>query len=366
MSYTFLLASGEVSSAECYSDIPVFAPSKSSRSAEKFSCNGNATESCPASPSGTTCEHSTANRGAEKSTASAEAFPAKTSLAQARARESAEREAGCGASSRVLLARFDPNTRLWKTLQCSLFGDSDECLETFPRSGMTQNGLLWELTTWAHPTGESVSGFWRTPDTGAGGEISAEKAADFAMRKTRASGSVIQLRLCDQVRHPQLWPTPTVCGNNNRKGLSKTSGDGLATAVLTYPTPNCSGMDGGSNSRKANRRGGIHQMLYPTPTRSDYKGRGPNSSQKGLPEIVKKLYPTPTCHDTKANISLRQNHQNGLGEVVYGGIETPQTKTARLNPNWVEWLMGWPIGWTDSKPLATDKFHSCLQQHLDY
>jgi DNA (cytosine-5)-methyltransferase 1 len=28
-----------------------------------------------------------------------------------------------------------------------------------------------------------------------------------------------------------LWPTPTVHGNHNRKGLSPDSGDGLATAV---------------------------------------------------------------------------------------------------------------------------------------
>lgn len=33
----------------------------------------------------------------------------------------------------------------------------------------------------------------------------------------------------------RLWPTPTACGNNNRKGLSPKSGDGLATAVLGLP-----------------------------------------------------------------------------------------------------------------------------------
>ena len=27
-----------------------------------------------------------------------------------------------------------------------------------------------------------------------------------------------------------------------------------------------------------------------------------------------------------------------------------------LNPEFSEWLMGWPIGWTDLKLLATDKF----------
>lgn len=35
----------------------------------------------------------------------------------------------------------------------------------------------------------------------------------------------------------KMWPTPTSNGNYNRKGLSATSGDGLATAVKVWPTP---------------------------------------------------------------------------------------------------------------------------------
>jgi hypothetical protein len=35
----------------------------------------------------------------------------------------------------------------------------------------------------------------------------------------------------------------------------------------------------------------------------------------------------------------------------------------RLNPPWVEWLMGWPIGWTELKPSATAKFQQWLQWH---
>lgn len=314
MSYTYLRASGAESSAECYSDIPAFVLSRLSLTAEKFCFNDSATESCPNFQSGTTCGLSTGDRGAGKSTVSAEASPVRTSPLPERARDSTESEAGCGANSRVLLARYDRDTRLWKTPQCSLFEDSDECLKTFPRSGIMQNGLLWEQTMLARPTGASVSGFWRTPDTGAGGEISADKAADFAAGKTRASGNVIQIRLCDQVRHPQLWPTPTVCGNNNRKGLTKTSGDGLATAVL-------------------------------------------------------KTYPTPKCQD--AGAALFDRHKGNLGEVIHGqylngGNAIPQTQTARLNPNWVEWLMGWPIGYTDSKQLATDKFRSWRQLLLTF
>jgi hypothetical protein len=37
-----------------------------------------------------------------------------------------------------------------------------------------------------------------------------------------------------------------------------------------------------------------------------------------------------------------------------------------LNPTWVEWLMGWPLGWTDLKPLAMAKFQQWQQQHGTY
>lgn len=37
--------------------------------------------------------------------------------------------------------------------------------------------------------------------------------------------------------------------------------------------------------------------------------------------------------------------------------------TGPLNPEWVEWLMGWPIGWTELKPLAMDRFREWQQQH---
>ena len=30
----------------------------------------------------------------------------------------------------------------------------------------------------------------------------------------------------------------------------------------------------------------------------------------------------------------------------------------QLNPQWVEWLMGWPIGWTACTELETAKFQT--------
>ena len=37
-----------------------------------------------------------------------------------------------------------------------------------------------------------------------------------------------------------------------------------------------------------------------------------------------------------------------------------------LNPVFVEWLMGWPLGWTGLKPLETDKYHFVQQPHGEF
>lgn len=38
-------------------------------------------------------------------------------------------------------------------------------------------------------------------------------------------------------------------------------------------------------------------------------------------------------------------------------------QSGRLNPEFVEWVMGWPIGWTDVAPLETGKYREWQQQH---
>lgn len=67
------------------------------------------------------------------------------------------------------------------------------------------------------------------------------------------------------------------------------------------------------------------------------------------------LLPTPTCQDAKNNGGKSQTERNTppLNAIVGGP----------LNPVWVEWLMGWPIGWTDLKHSATARYHSWLRQH---
>jgi hypothetical protein len=92
-----------------------------------------------------------------------------------------------------------------------------------------------------------------------------------------------------------MWPTPTVSGNHNRKGASANSGDGLATAVKMWRTPAASDANKWSNQSLEERLAKGQQIRLNTQV-----------SPKG-----------------------------GAG--------------GALNPTWVEWLMGFPLGWTDLK-----------------
>jgi len=106
----------------------------------------------------------------------------------------------------------------------------------------------------------------------------------------------------------ETFQTPTVCGNYNRKGASATSGDGLATYVRKYPTP----------------------------TATAYKGWSPNHNRADT--------------DDRLDYTVeREAHESGMH--------------GRLNPMWEEWLMAWPIGWTQLKPLGTDRWHEWRRQH---
>jgi hypothetical protein len=98
----------------------------------------------------------------------------------------------------------------------------------------------------------------------------------------------------------------------------------------------------------------------PTPNSWDAK-RGPMSKelmetgkhQVSLVTYVKhnpKKWGTPKAQDSRH--ALRDRGKGNLGEQVSG-----LHNGGKLNPLWTEWLMGWPIGWTDLKPLETDKSH---------
>jgi len=102
---------------------------------------------------------------------------------------------------------------------------------------------------------------------------------------------------------------------------------------------------------------------WPTPKASpsgpDYNRiNRPKSGGDDLATAVARTQriPTPTAGDAKnarnATSSRQPGSQHHSGTTL---CDTVHGAGGKLSPLWVEWLMGWPIGWTDCAPLATDK-----------
>jgi hypothetical protein len=66
-----------------------------------------------------------------------------------------------------------------------------------------------------------------------------------------------------------------------------------------------------------------------------------------------KIWSTPVASDT--------SHRKK--KYAQGGTALSTQAGGKLNPMWVEWLMGWPLGWTDLNPLEMDKFQKWQEQH---
>lgn len=108
----------------------------------------------------------------------------------------------------------------------------------------------------------------------------------------------------------------------------------LETAAKQWPTPSASEASGGGQSPE--QRTGHHLRLrdavssWQTPRASDGAKSGPNQSQGGKPALA-----------AQAN-GLRDLETSTPGEPSSSSGQTSR----RLNPAFVEWLMGWPEGWS--------------------
>jgi DNA (cytosine-5)-methyltransferase 1 len=244
---------------------------------------------------GMTYKPLTENRGEELLTLYLEDFHAKTLAPQEKAQELTENEAECGEKWHASFTKYDPDSCSWKTHQCSLLGDLDEFLETWPQWGLMRDGECWEQRT-----------------------------------------------LEQTIRGTEYGLSPN--------------------GVDSFHTPNTTGLDGGSNSRKALKK---RQENWPTPDANcGQRGTQPNwtpkrksgqTAQYTINQAVRDRFPTPTAHNAKECNSPSEKNRNTPTLATHAG--------GKLNPMWVEWLMGWPLAWTDLKPLETDK-SLCVPQQL--
>ena len=284
------------------------APWRSTNMPDMFSSHAKTTARSSRSRYGMTSELLTDAHGEELLTWFREASPAKMSASPVPDAGWTEYEAGYGRRWRELSVKYDLNTSSWKTHRCLFPGDSIKSLPTLPKWGLMQCGELWERTTpGLHTTGKGY-GYWLTPDAGVGGSISAEKVTQYLKGEKRDSGATIQVRLEDQVKHPRLWPTPTASASRQSRPRNRPNGMRLDEAVIKFPTP----------------------------TATAYKGWSPKHNRA-------------ESNDRIDYTIEREAHIQSI--------------PGRLNPEWVEWLMGWPIGHTGLDPLATVRYREWWQWH---
>ena len=216
--------------------------------------------------------------------------------------------AGSGLSSCEPFARLDHDGSWLRIRQASYQWTLDGVLEeysgSFPHSGTMLNGTCSARPLLAPPISENESGLLPTPATvDSGAYFNRSDSPNAALRPTLGA----------MAKH-NLWPTPTA-------GDDRGSSPGILDAVARH------------------RAKGQHKQV-------------------SLRDAVK-LWPTSTAH--------RQDH--GTMELARHsgtdrkrkGIKYDPANGGQLNPTWVEWLMGFPPGWTDLKDSAMRSYQRSLR-----
>lgn len=241
-----------------------------------------------------------------------EGFHAKISAPLAKEKESPESVVDSGLSLQGSFARYDPHTHGLKTAQCSLFEDYQSFLLTLPHWGLMQNGALYLQKIPVLPTRENESGFWATPTTM---DKLPPKSEEALMHEatTARPGRSKPANLRDQVSNMPNWPNPTA---------SQGRSQGMINQMRKLVDQGILGLLEAEQMIVSLES---HVKMFPTPCHRDGKGTSKNRTKD------------------------HPRHNRNLDSVVE--LETGEI-IGRLNPMWVEKLMGWPDQWTSLKPIS--------------
>jgi hypothetical protein len=177
---------------------------------------------------------------------------------------------------------------------------------------------------------------------------------------------------------PMMYPTPTVvCEEggeqshmvertksggfvSRRKGTGVTYGAKLSDAMLylekekeMYPTPSTRDYKGGSGTIKE-KDGKYYRQSNTTGTKYGVR-------LDALMEYKEKMYPTPAQRDYK-DVTLSESYKNRNSDSLPIKMMKKNKPGGKLNPTFVEFLMGFPMNWTkteptESKPSVTQSSH---------
>lgn len=96
----------------------------------------------------------------------------------------------------------------------------------------------------------------------------------------------------------------------------------------------------------------VRSGLWPTPKASpsgpDYAraGREKSGGDDFATAVAREMWPTPAARDYRHPNKKPYSERGGGSK----GEQLPNAVGGALNPEWVEWLMGFPPGWTALEP----------------
>lgn len=265
-------------------------------------------------------------------------FPARISVSQEKGRASKDLGLVFGLPCLSQLGYYDRDLQLLRTLEQSLFEDSTPCLEHLPKSGMMRNGKIYVQATWVLRTEGRESGLFAMPSV-------MDTRTDIRKPEERSDrankGGCANLR--EQVR---LWPTPTGDSVADRKKKYEQGGTPLTLAVKMWPTPSAEMAGEGELLNNLQTKEGEKAK----PGERAYNPKTGNHVQVTLNRAVK-MWPTIRASEYKGADPLgSKSHKHMLKrQYLSATVQEVDQASGSLSPKWVDWLMGYPIGWTDLK-----------------
>jgi DNA (cytosine-5)-methyltransferase 1 len=250
------------------------------------------------------------------------------SLSQQQANATAQTTHGTfGLGSEKPLASYDLTTQSWRMYEDTFLLDSTLFSGKWPASGTTLNGRLFPQPQLVRRIVEIASLSWPTPVS------SSSMDEDISTVRARLDkGKPYKSRLVEAIALAPTpsgnWPTPTVSDiyADNLKSSQQTDGSmhsvSLAHAVQMWPTPTATVDTSNINGKFNSLTLWDAVRMSPTPTHGKLAGGS------GAFQQIQDKY-----ENNEITLEEKKAMQAGNG--------------GRLNPMWVEWLMGFPIGWTD-------------------